>query len=321
MTLDIKDRKILYELSKNCRLPTSQIAKRVGLSQQVADYRIQRLIKNKVITGFITEMNLEKLGYGRHIFYIQLRKVDERKEKEILDYLVRHPFLTWVTTATGKWSIILDIIARDLNQVNHIIQEIKQKYDEYISEYQIVSQVAYRYFHSKYYGFKEKEAGGEKRKNIQKIDDKDKAILKRMAGNARIGLVALAKETGLSANRVKQRIKKMMQENVIHSVFIEPDKQQLGYEQYNIQLMLENAPKEQEKKFMHYLDYHPNVNFYYKPIGLWSFEIGIFVKNPGELRKIMIELRNLFPNIKIHDSTLFYEEWKNNVVPQGVFER
>src|SRR3989344_2694587 len=94
--IDLKDRKIMFELSKNCRLPITQIAKRVGLSQQVVDYRIKRLIKEQIITDFIAEINIEALGYTRHILYVQLRNVDETKEKEIITYFVNHPFLTWV---------------------------------------------------------------------------------------------------------------------------------------------------------------------------------------------------------------------------------
>ena len=153
MMPDLKDKKILYELSKNCRLPTSQIAKRVGLSQQVVDYRMQRLIKNNMITDFIAEVNLEKLGFHRHILYLQLKNVNEQKEREILNYLIHHPFLTWITTSTGRWSIILDVIAKDLVHASHIVEEIKSKYHHFLDETKIISQLSYHYFHSKYYSF------------------------------------------------------------------------------------------------------------------------------------------------------------------------
>ena len=40
--LDLKDRKILYELDLNCRQSNAQIGKKVGLSRKVVDYRIKR---------------------------------------------------------------------------------------------------------------------------------------------------------------------------------------------------------------------------------------------------------------------------------------
>ena len=51
-----KDRKILYELDKNCWQSNSQIAKKVSLSKQVTNYRIKRLEEHaihKFISFFI----------------------------------------------------------------------------------------------------------------------------------------------------------------------------------------------------------------------------------------------------------------------------
>mgnify|MGYP001604230972 CR=1 FL=1 len=319
--IDLKDRKILFELSKNCRLPTTQIAKRVGLSQQVVDYRINRLIKNKIISDFITEINLEKLGYGRHIMYIQLKKVDEKNEKEIVDYFINHPFLTWVATSTGKWSVIFDIIAKNLKQVNEIVEEIKDTYGDFFGEYSVASQIDYQYFHSKYYGFKEDKQMIKESGRKYDIDEIDLKLLYSLSNNARADLVYLSKQLDLTANGVKHRLKNLIESSVIKSFFIEPNKTLLGYEQYNIQFTFENINKEQETRFIDYIKNHPNVNFYYIPIGPWDLEIGIFVKNPGELRKIILDMRNQFSDIiKIFDTVIYYEEPKSNFIPSGVFK-
>ena len=321
MKLDLKDKKILYELSKNCRLPTSRIAKSVGLSQQVVDYRINRLVKLGVITAFITEINVEKLGFNRHIMYLQLKKVDETKEKEIIAYFVKHPFLTWIVTSTGKWSIIMDIIAKDLKQVSEIIDELKQKYGEFFGEYKVASQIDYQYFHSKYYSFKEEKFEKQQPAGQYKIDDIDLKLLRILSNNARIDFVKLSGQFNLTANAIKNRVNKLIQNGIIKTFFIEPNKTALGFEQYNIQFIFENPSKEQEQKLLNYLIHHQNIHFYYKPVGHWDLEIGVFVPNPGELRKIILDLRNKFSDIiKIYDTILFYEEPKNNIVPSGVFE-
>src|SRR3989338_9884645 len=320
MKLDLKDKKILYELSKNCRLPTSRIAKSVGLSQQVVDYRINRLVKLGVITAFITEINVEMLGFNRHIMYLQLKKVDETKEKEIIAYFVKHPFLTWIVTSTGKWSIIMDIIAKDLKQVSEIIDELKQKYGEFFGEYKVASQIDYQYFHSKYYSFKEEKFEKQQPAGQYKIDDIDLKLLRILSNNARIDFVKLSGQFNLTANAIKNRVNKLIQNGIIKTFFIEPNKTALGFEQYNIQFIFENPSKEQEQKLLNYLIHHQNIHFYYKPVGHWDLEIGVFVPNPGELRKIILDLRNKFSDIiKIYDTILFYEEPKNNIVPSGVF--
>ena len=48
--LDLKDRKILYELDMNSRKSNTEIAKKVGLSKQVVGFRIKKLIDEKIVS-------------------------------------------------------------------------------------------------------------------------------------------------------------------------------------------------------------------------------------------------------------------------------
>jgi len=43
VNIDLKDRKILYELDLNCWQSLTQIGKKVGLSKEVVKYRIKRM--------------------------------------------------------------------------------------------------------------------------------------------------------------------------------------------------------------------------------------------------------------------------------------
>ncbi|MBI5392547.1 Lrp/AsnC family transcriptional regulator [Candidatus Woesearchaeota archaeon] len=193
-------------------------------------------------------------------------------------------------------------------------------------------QIEYKYFHTKYYDtdkskimYKTKE---NKKKMIKKektikrysLDSTDYKLLQILSNNARIDYVSLSKHFELTANGIRERIKRLVNFGIITGFTIIPDKIRLGYEQYNIQFTFENNSKEKEKKLMQYIKMHPQINFYYKPIGHWDLEIGIFVRNPTKLRKIILDMRNKFSDtIKIFDTVVFYEEPKSNYVPEGVF--
>ena len=60
--LDLKDRKILYQLDINCRQSNTQFGKKVGLSKQVVDYRIKRMEEDGVIKCYWTDIDM--IGYG-----------------------------------------------------------------------------------------------------------------------------------------------------------------------------------------------------------------------------------------------------------------
>jgi len=326
--IDQKDRKILYELSKNCRIPLSTLSKKVALKREVVDYRIKRLIKQNVIVDFITEIDESKLGFNRYLIYFTFQNVDEAKEKELINYIVNNPFVAWTTTSTGKWSIIFDLIAENVHEVNGLIDEIKANYKDFIDEYLIVPQISFEHFNSKYYMSDEDKKTKKTMENIKpkklkhhKTDNTDLKLLKILSNNARIGYVELSKLLKLSPNAIKNRIKALENARIINSFYIHPNKTLLGYEQYYLQLDFVNQTKEEEKQIINYIRQHPNMNAYYKPLGHWSIEVAVFVRNPGELRKIILELRNKFGNImKVHDTMLFYEEPKSNYLPKGVFK-
>ena len=52
MALDEIDQKILKELEENSRLPIAKIAHRVSLSRNAVRQRIDRLERDKIITGY-----------------------------------------------------------------------------------------------------------------------------------------------------------------------------------------------------------------------------------------------------------------------------
>ena len=57
--LDVKDKKILVLLSKNSRMPISEMAKKVQLSRDTVAYRIKRMQKLNVILQFFPAIDFK----------------------------------------------------------------------------------------------------------------------------------------------------------------------------------------------------------------------------------------------------------------------
>lgn len=318
MALDKKNWKILATLSKDCRTSLTQIAKAVGVSREVADYRIKKLVKTGIIKSFCTDVNLQALGFTKHVVYLELKNVDKEKEENIFQYLKNHKFISWIVTSTGKWSIIFDIHSKNTQHLSQLIKELKQELSNYFGEYNIVTLEKYQYFHSKFFG--EKETISKKKTKEITLDEIDLSLLKILRNNARIDYVKLSKEINLTPEAISKRIKRLKEVNIIKQFYIFPDLTKLGFEHYNIQINLENIGNEKEEKILNFLQNHKSVSFIYKPISHWDVEFGVFVKNPGELRDFMLQLRTLHPeNIRIKDIALFYEELLPNFLPEGVF--
>ena len=113
--LDVKDRKILYELDINSRQSNSEIAKKVGLSKQVVGFRIKRLLKENIISFFYSVIDISKLGFTVHKNFLRLQNLDRGKEKELIDFLVNHPNVVWFASCDGKFDLAFGTWAKELS--------------------------------------------------------------------------------------------------------------------------------------------------------------------------------------------------------------
>ena len=108
MELNLKDRKILYELDKNARITNSEVAKKVGLSKDSIGYRIKQLESKGIIRGYRTLINFEDLGYSLYRVYLRFVDLSESKLKEIIEFLKKEKNAWWIGRLDGSWDFAFD---------------------------------------------------------------------------------------------------------------------------------------------------------------------------------------------------------------------
>lgn len=319
--LDAYDKKIIEILLNNSREQLSSISKKVRLKRENVDYKIRRLIENKLIKEFNTEFNEEKLNIKHYTIFAQLINLEENKEKEILSYLKNHPYISWIGLLAGKWSLTFDIFSTRNKELKVILKEITSNFGGYIDEYIVLNLEDSGYYSYKYLGLKPHEFNKITKEEKIKLDETDYKILSLLNKNSRITYVEISKATKLTPNGIKKRVTNLEKNKVINSYNITLDFKELGYEWYGIQLKLSKFNETAEKKLKFFFKNHDKVLFYYKYIGAWDYDIGIIVKNSNELRVFINELRANFPKeIKINDVYLILEEATGYKLPGGIFK-
>src|SRR3989338_3627146 len=147
--MDKKDKKLLAELMINSRIPINKLAKKVGISREVATYRLNKLIKDKTILNFYTIINTEALGFLRFGCCIQLKNITAQKEKEFLNFLINHNFVTYLGSIVGKWNVGFDLLAKDREHLEKIIKEITSYAQENIESFIVINTGAEEFFPTK----------------------------------------------------------------------------------------------------------------------------------------------------------------------------
>src|SRR3989344_7600627 len=232
--LDLTDRKIIYALDFDSRMPLSQLAKKVGISKQVAKYRIENLVKRGVIKGFYTDINASKLGLEIYMVYFKFHKMTPEIEKKFIQHMCSQESVGVNISVNGKWDYTIDLWAQSIMHFKRNYQKIMKDYEKYIKSKQVIIETDFYYFKPKPILDKESDEQITMTGDIEqiKIDNTDRRILMQMAKNSRIPLVELAKIVKLTPNAVKERIKMLEKNGIILGYRIFLNYQLLGFLHY-----------------------------------------------------------------------------------------
>lgn len=311
--IDKLDTKILAELIQNSRIPLTTLAKKLKASREVITYRINKLKKDKVILDFVTEIDIKKLGFiGAAVFL----NIKANKEEEFKKYLNDFGFVSWVAEHSGMWGFGLSIIGKTNQELDEKFIILYNKFKDDIINYRFTLHKKNTFMYEKYCST---TTSIDKSKIISySVDKKDKVILKELAKNSRIDCVELANKVKLTAPAVAKRIKQLENSKIIQKYSIFVDVSKIGLFQYSIFSINKNI--DNKEKFISYLTQHTKINFIAEYVGDPFVEFGIFIENPYELRNVLLEVEEAFPDNKIMEISLFHKEFISIGPPKCVFE-
>ena len=321
--LDLKDKKIIYELDTDSRQSSSQLAKKVGLSKQGCTFKINSLVKKEVIKSFISVINTSLIGNLSFRMYFKLIDISPNKEKEFRDYLINYKDVSWIIGCEGIWDYIIVVFPADFEQFEKFNREFNNLYGKHIEKKDIALVTSAFHFRSGYILGKKKDikplvyAG--QPKEFVKLDSIDKKILKLLANNSRIQIIEISKQLKIPTKTITYRIKKLMKTNVIEGYTLTVDLEKIGFERYKVFIRTKNLNEILEKRFIQFSRIHPYILYYSKSIGSSDVELELIVKDSIHLREVIAEIREKFGEIiKSYETLKIYKEYKLNFFPWEV---
>ena len=116
---DDLDLKLLSELKKDSSISVPILSKKLGINSSVIYSRIKRLIKKKLIKKYTIEIDDVQLGYEVKAS-VGINR-DPKFKEEIQQSLLDTPEVAEICEITGRFDIIIKILAEDLEQLHTII--------------------------------------------------------------------------------------------------------------------------------------------------------------------------------------------------------
>lgn len=116
--LDWLDKAIITILNQDARLPSAQIAKRLGVSDRTAHNRVQRLIRMGVIQP-VAVVNPAAFGYTLAVdIFCEL---EVGYQEQAVEAILSFPQVSYLAISTGDQDISLQAIFRDSDEMHEFI--------------------------------------------------------------------------------------------------------------------------------------------------------------------------------------------------------
>lgn len=317
--LDSIDRKILYELDINARIPATQLAKKLRLSRETANYRINNLVNKGIIRKFVTMISPAKLGYSVYKMFFKFQNLSKEKEKEMVSYLVKNNFIYWIASAQGRWDMNMTVFAKDINHFDEILSDFISKYGKYVLEQEFnitlkVGILSKNWILEKNIKERKLVVFGEKVENIP-IDQEDVEILKILANNGRMNSTEIAGKIKSTERKVIYRIKNLKKLGIILGYTTSLDLELLDLQFFKATVNLNLLTNAEKSKLVDYCSNNPYIGFFVFCVGSWPFEIEAIVKDNKQFYALIDDMRQKFPEIKGFETILFPVEYKFDWMP------
>ena len=143
------DRKIIHYLSENCRMSLLDLSDKIKMSPNGIKNRIKNLEKQKIIIGYKTKLNYEKLGYLHFRVFLHLSKFTKELYNNIKSFLRSKGNIESVSRYIGYADVDFRCYSETIEEFYSLISEIKDNFLQNIIE--IDSMPIFRWERINYY--------------------------------------------------------------------------------------------------------------------------------------------------------------------------
>jgi DNA-binding Lrp family transcriptional regulator len=121
--LDDVDRQLLNLLQADARYSAIDLAEEIGVSDNTVHNRMDRLEEAGVVTGYTTNVDLERVGLRLHFNFTCTTSISDRKE--VADKAMELPQIVEVTELmTGQENLQIKAVGTEDNDITRIAERL-----------------------------------------------------------------------------------------------------------------------------------------------------------------------------------------------------
>jgi Lrp/AsnC family transcriptional regulator, leucine-responsive regulatory protein len=287
------EKSIIEALDENPLVHQSRISKILKIPQQTINYRINKLLSEKVISQFATIIDYMLLGYKQiHIFFKTVSVLD--REDEIIEYFKNHPKIWWAAKVGSSYDILVELVIKEFSEIEDFIEELNNRFAGVFQDTIVLLVTKHEIYNHPFLA--------ENKKNLKKrfcielcsdkpteVDSLDVEILSLIKNNCRYPMAKLSTELSHSSATIKDRIKKLERTGIIkgYRLFhgIKKKSAFIGLMTYR------EFSREKEKKLISDIYMMNEFTHYWKTIGRYNMIVHARCEDYEEFYNLVRKLR------------------------------
>lgn len=122
--LDQFDRRMIELLSRDGRMPVTELAEKVGLSKTPCQVRLKRLVDDGVIKGFRAVLDMKRLGLD-HIAFTEV-KLSDTREQALAEFnrgVMAIPEIEECHMIAGNFDYLMKVRTSDIRRFRTVLGE------------------------------------------------------------------------------------------------------------------------------------------------------------------------------------------------------
>lgn len=292
--LDMYDKKIIFYLSQNSRMPLTELSKNLRISVQRCKYKISRLQKEILEPApFMTFPLLDINSYM--IFTPQL-------DQETITSLLKDDSIYFLMQSIGKYQYVINVVTDDITgfcnrHLGDFHIEVHPIINAYADDYNPFS-----------LNIPPKPLLPNKKVDL---DKKDHLILAHLGEKPTDSLIDIQKATGIDRQTIKHRIRRFEESNIIQKFRYGINIFKIGYLAYILKIEVVSKRK---KQVLQNIRSNPYSGFVFE--SYFGFTMHFLPPSHNEVFEFTKKLESVDPTIKIDviQNTEFY---KVELVPKS----
>lgn len=288
--------KILHAYDLDARQSIASLSKKLGLTRDIINRHIDALEKSKVISGYITLIDIGKLGYFGIAVYARLDTANQKKRENFFSYLKKKKEIYWVANLGGKYDILFAIQASSIVHFSDILNEILKNYT-FVTGSQFAIRMKAMQFQRAYLvprPTKRIQGGFDSGYTQEFLKQREKIVLKILIEEPQVSVIELARRVRLSRITVKTIISNLTQRGIIQKFSSLISASSLGLQCYIILITLKRFDKSTRDKLQRFANEESSIIFCIETVGNWHVEFHCEVSSQEKLQELARRFRCFF---------------------------